>query len=76
MTSREFVMFMKGIVAASSNYNITPTTWDEIKDVLETVNDNIPISNTQHQVFNSYIPIGGNITSTIPIKHIKNKNND
>lgn len=69
MTSKEFVSYMKGIVAASNNYNITPATWDEIKHTLKTVNNDIPISNTGHQVFNSYIPIGSsNVSSTISKK--------
>ena len=37
MTSKEFVIWMKGIVAASNNYNISPSTWDEIKEQLEKV---------------------------------------
>ena len=39
MTSKEFVIWMKGIVAASNNYNISPSTWDEIKEQLEKVKD-------------------------------------
>lgn len=39
MTSKEFVIWMKGIVAASNNYNINPATWDSIKDTLEKVED-------------------------------------
>jgi wyosine [tRNA(Phe)-imidazoG37] synthetase (radical SAM superfamily) len=31
---------MKGIVAASNNYNVTPGTWDNIKETLEKVEDN------------------------------------
>jgi hypothetical protein len=66
MTSNEFVIWMKGIVTASNNYNITPATWDDIKQQLEKVTNDIPLSNTSHQVFNSYIPIGAsNVSSTI-----------
>jgi hypothetical protein len=32
---------MKGIVVASNNYNITPATWDEIKETLDKV-ENAP----------------------------------
>jgi wyosine [tRNA(Phe)-imidazoG37] synthetase (radical SAM superfamily) len=39
MTSKEFVVWMKGIVAASNNYNVTPGTWDIIKETLEKVKD-------------------------------------
>ena len=66
MTSNEFVIWMKGIVVASNNYNITPSTWDEIKENLKDVNNNIPISNTKHQLFQLYTPISGpNVSSTI-----------
>lgn len=39
MTSKEFVIWLKGFVAASSNYNVTPKQWDDIKDKLEEVDD-------------------------------------
>jgi len=42
MTSKEFVIWMKGIVAASNNYNVTPNTWDMIKETLEKVEDDEP----------------------------------
>jgi hypothetical protein len=64
MTSNEFVIWMKGIVVASNNYNITPSTWDEIKENLKNVKDNIPISNTGHQVFNTYTALHGTNTSS------------
>ena len=37
MTAEEFVIWMQGVVIASSNYNITPATWDAIKDGLAKV---------------------------------------
>jgi hypothetical protein len=39
MTSKEFVIWLQGFVAASHKYNITPAQWDEIKDKLETIVD-------------------------------------
>ena len=39
MTSRDFVIWLKGFVAASHNYNVTPKQWDELKEQLSTVND-------------------------------------
>lgn len=39
MTSRDFVIWLKGFVAASHNYNITPKQWDELREQLNTVND-------------------------------------
>ena len=39
MTSIEFVIWLKGFVAATSNYNVTPKQWDDIKDKLGEVKD-------------------------------------
>lgn len=39
MTSKEFVIWLKGFVAASSKYNVTPKQWDDIKDKLGEVDD-------------------------------------
>jgi hypothetical protein len=41
MTSNEFVIWLKGFVAGSNNFNLTPAGWDEVKEQLEKVNDNI-----------------------------------
>ena len=38
MTSKEFVIWLQGFVAASSNYNLTPASWDILKEKLNTVN--------------------------------------
>jgi len=43
MTSKEFVIWLRGFVAASHNYNITPKQWDELKDTLKTVEDTVLI---------------------------------
>jgi len=42
MTSKEFVIWLKGFVAAASEYNITPKQYDAIVDKLKEVNDNGP----------------------------------
>jgi hypothetical protein len=39
MTSKEFVIWLKGFAAASNNYSITPKQWDDLKDKLGEVND-------------------------------------
>ena len=39
MTSREFVIWLKGFAAAANSYNITPKQWDEVKDKLDKVID-------------------------------------
>jgi hypothetical protein len=46
MTSSEFVIWLKGFVVASNNYNLTPSAWDELKIKLNEVKDNKPIFNS------------------------------
>jgi hypothetical protein len=40
MTSKEFVIWMKGFTEACNDYTATPKQWDRIKEVLEEVDDN------------------------------------
>jgi hypothetical protein len=40
MTSYEFVLWFKGFAQAASDYTLTPTQWDIVKDQLDKV-DNI-----------------------------------
>jgi len=40
MTSRDFVIWLKGFSRAANSYNITPKQWDDIQDQLNGVNDN------------------------------------
>ena len=39
MTSKEFVIWLKGFVAGSNNFNLTPAGWESVKEELEKVND-------------------------------------
>lgn len=39
MTAQEFVTWLRGFVAGSNNYNLTPKGWDEVKDKLSSVKD-------------------------------------
>jgi len=39
MTSRDFVIWLRGFVEASNHWNITPSAWDRIKEVLNEVQD-------------------------------------
>jgi hypothetical protein len=41
MTSREFIIWLKGFIAGSNNYNLTPSGWETLKSNLEQVNDGI-----------------------------------
>ena len=49
MTSKEFVIWLKGFAVGSSKFNLTPEGWDELKSQLEKVNDDV-------------IPMGGLLT--------------
>lgn len=40
MTSSEFVIWLKGFVEASNNYNLTPAAWESLKEKLKEVVDN------------------------------------
>jgi hypothetical protein len=40
MTSKEFIVWMKGFVEACNEFAPTPKQWDKIKEVLEEVDDN------------------------------------
>lgn len=39
MTSKDFVIWFKGFVAGSNNYNLTPSGWSEVKEKLNQVTD-------------------------------------
>jgi len=39
MTSKEFVIWMKGFVEACNDFTATPKQWDSIKEVLSKVTD-------------------------------------
>lgn len=44
MTSKEFVIWLKGFVAGSNNYNLTPKGWDEVREKLDSVVDTNPVT--------------------------------
>jgi hypothetical protein len=39
MTSKEFILWLKGFTEGVHEFNITPKQWDLLKDTLATVND-------------------------------------
>ena len=43
MTSKEFVLWLKGFSEGAHEYNITPKQWDILKDKLAEVKDETPI---------------------------------
>ena len=68
MTNREFVIWLKGFIAASNNYNITPAQFDELKDTLSKVEDDVK---PQIQLFPYTQVRGMNYTETRSDKNIK-----
>ena len=46
MTSKEFVIWLKGFTKAANSYNVTPAQWDAIIDELNKVQDTISIDYT------------------------------
>jgi hypothetical protein len=43
MTSKEFVLWLKGFTEGVHEFNITPKQWDNLKEKLAEVNDGTPI---------------------------------
>ncbi len=44
MTSKEFVIWLKGFTEGVHEFNITPKQWDHLKDKLAEVKDDTPLS--------------------------------
>jgi hypothetical protein len=40
MTSKNFVIWLRGFTAAANNFTLTPEQWDTLKDELAQVHDN------------------------------------
>ena len=50
MTSRDFVIWLKGFATAANSYNITPKQWDEVKDKLDKVIDTPKLEPTSNYI--------------------------
>lgn len=59
MTSQQFVIWLKGFVAGSNSYNLTPKGWDEVRDKLSSVTD-------ANQVSLHFGPSGTSTATTLP----------
>ena len=46
MTSKEYIIWLKGFITACNDYAPTPKQWDTIKEELIKVNDNFIASGT------------------------------
>ena len=59
MTSKEFVLWLKGFTEGVHEFNITPKQWDTLKEQLTHVDDNtIPMGGTivDHNTFKTVYP--------------------
>lgn len=66
MTSKEFVMWMKGFTAASNEYNITPSQWLSIVDALNKVEDEtiqVKASDLGMRTYTGYYPYSSTTTA-------------
>jgi hypothetical protein len=78
MTSKEFVLWLKGFTEGVHEFNITPKQWDTLKEQLAHVDDNtIPMGGVtvDHNTFKTVYPnwsgtnpngTGGNVFTTTP----------
>ena len=41
MTSKEFVIWLKGFTEGVHEFNVTPKQWDHLKDTLNSVSDEV-----------------------------------
>lgn len=68
MTSKEFVIWLKGFTEACNDFTPTPKQWDRIKEELNKVNDNynsISIGTGATGILNTTnLPMGTNVTYT------------
>jgi hypothetical protein len=64
MTSKEFVIWLKGFTEGVHEYNITPKQWDYLKEKLAEVKDDVSLSP---------FPFGTpNTTPIVPLPHYPN----
>ena len=59
MTSKEFVIWLKGFTEGVHEFNVTPKQWDILKEKLADVSDNvIPVGGllTDHNTFRTVYP--------------------
>ena len=70
MTSKEFVIWLKGFTEGVHEFNITPKQWDNLKEKLAEVDDNtIPMGGliVDHNTFRTTPGTTGHITIANPL---------
>ncbi len=56
MTSKDFVIWLKGFAASANSYNITPAQWDTLQDKLDEVTDANPYIKQDTMTFTYELP--------------------
>ena len=65
MTSKEFILWLKGFTEGVHDFNITPKQWDILKEKLAEVNDQTyPFVGTPNSTRGLETPTGTTITTT------------
>ena len=65
MTSKEFILWLKGFTEGVHEFNITPKQWDILKEKLAEVNDQTyPFVGTPNSTRGPETPTGTTITTT------------
>ncbi len=72
MTSREYIIWLRGFVTACNSYLPTPAQWDELVDTLK----NVDISVSKNSIFDSEKKSVFDIGSVKIPKDYWNTNND
>ena len=71
MTSHEFVLWFKGFAEAASNYTLTPSQWDTVKEQLDKVKE--PTHNRGY-VISAGTGVYGTTTTTDTTAHLTTNN--
>lgn len=58
MTSKEFVIWLKGFTEACNDFTATPKQWDRIKEVLNEVQDYDDHPGLDEEINDWYLPTG------------------
>jgi len=66
MTSKEFVLWLKGFTEGVHEFNITPKQWDILKDKLAEVKDETPIGIGGFGVLNTTTPMTNPLITPYP----------
>ena len=78
MTSKEFVIWLKGFTEACNDFTATPKQWDRIKEVLNEVQDYDDHPGLDEEINDWYLPNGVTFNSgsgTTSVTNLPNHTN-